>query len=64
MTTKEKVQDRRYYLHRKLKGKYTIDADKRTISVPQQSFEAIPVGDRYYVGQLIQMGYNMQFQLF
>jgi hypothetical protein len=64
MDKKKKMQDRRYYLHRKLKGKYHINADKRTISCPHRTFTDIPRGDRYYVGQLIKLGYNLQLELF
>lgn len=60
----KKVNNRRYYYHRLLKDKYEINGVLRTIKVPYKEFKAIPVPDRYYVGQLIQMGYNMQLELY
>ncbi len=61
---KKKVADKRYYFHRRLKGKYQIDGAKRTIALPYKAFEEVPIGDRYYIGQLISLGYNIQLNLF
>jgi hypothetical protein len=58
-----KIANRRYYLHKQLKGKYEIDGVNRTIDVPHKRFKDIPVPDRYYIGQLIKMGYNAQFKI-
>ncbi|MDB5149204.1 MAG: hypothetical protein JWQ57_3224 [Mucilaginibacter sp.] len=56
---------RRYYLHRRLDpARYKINAVKWTIEVPYPSFENIPVPDRYYVKQLHDIGYQVQFNLF
>lgn len=63
-TIKKKVAARRYYLHKVLKKKYNLDGDNRTIEVPHSSFVEIPIGDRYYIGQLIELGYNVQLKLF
>lgn len=59
---KKIVADKRYYYHRRLKH-YSIDAAKRLIDLPYERFEDIPVGDRYYIGQLISLGYNIQLKL-
>lgn len=59
----KKVNNLRYYYHRRLKGKYEIDGVLRTIKVSFSCFQEIPTPDRYYIGQLISMGYNMQFNL-
>lgn len=54
---------KRYYYHRRLKYFCTIDGANRTIDVPHKCFEDIPQGPRFYVGQLIGMGYNVQYKL-
>ena len=59
----KKINNRRYYLHKKLKGKYEIDGVLRTIDVPYKRFKDIPKPDRFYVGQLLKLGYNMQFKI-
>ena len=56
--------NRRYYLHQQLKGKYQVDGRHRTIHLPYARFSDIPIPDRYYVGQLIRLGYNIQLNLF
>lgn len=61
---KRKAAHKRYYYHRRLKDKYAIDGAKRLIDLPFEKFEDIPIGDRYYIGQLISLGYNIQLKLF
>lgn len=64
-TTKSSYHNRRDYLHRVLKErKFNIDVDLRQVDIPYKSFGEIPVPERYYVGQLIKLGYNIQLRLF
>jgi len=60
-----KVARRRYYLHKQLKefDEFTLFAAERRIKCQYQSFMDIPVGPRWYVSQLIKMGYEIQFKL-
>ncbi|SDM39835.1 hypothetical protein [Pedobacter antarcticus] len=65
MTKKiSKVAAYRYYLHKRLKGKYKINSEQRAIDLPYAKFNEVPTGDRYYIGQLIKLGYNVQLKLF
>ncbi|WP_042479280.1 hypothetical protein [Solitalea canadensis] len=64
MKRNKDVSNKRYYFNRRLKEKYEINGAKRTIELPFTAFEQIPQPDRYYVGQLIKQGYNVQFKLF
>jgi hypothetical protein len=64
MAKRTKQQDRRYYLHKKIKEYAEIDTVNKTIEVPQTRFSDIPKPLRYYVGQLILAGYNVQLKLF
>jgi hypothetical protein len=58
------VAKRRYYLHKQLDKKmFKIDGAKRHIDTDYTSFENIPVGDRYYIGQLIELRYSVQYKI-
>lgn len=62
---KSSYHNRRYYLHRIVKQKFQIDTISRQVDIrPYDSFNEIPVPERYYVGQLIKLGYNIQLKLF
>jgi hypothetical protein len=64
-TIDRKIATRRYYFQKALKGKYRpIEGNKRSLDVPFKSFTDIPVGERYYVGKLIELGFNVQLKLF
>jgi hypothetical protein len=55
---------RRYYLHGVLKQKFKVDAESRSIDIsPYRCASEIPVPYRWYVGQLIKLGYNAQLKL-
>lgn len=55
---------KRYYLHKRLVKAVTIDGAKRTIEAPYKSFEEIPRGNtKYYIGQLLKLGYTIQYKL-
>ncbi|WP_432328886.1 hypothetical protein ACRQ5D_10780 [Mucilaginibacter sp. P25] len=58
-----KVARRRYYLHKQLPDDFTVFAAGRRIKCEYQSFMDIPVGPRWYVSELIKMGYEIQFKL-
>lgn len=59
------VAQRRYYMNRVLKGKgININTISMEIKLPYQSFEKIPVGLRFYIGQCIKLQYNVQYELF
>ena len=58
------VAKKRYYLHRRLDATmFKIDGAARHIDSDYTSFEAVPVGQRYYIGQLIALGYNVQYKI-
>lgn len=57
-------RNRRYYLHQVIKKSFPVNAISREIDIsPFRSFNEIPVPERYYVGQLIKLGYNVQLKL-
>jgi len=58
-------QSRLNYLYRKVReADFTIDPGLREIDVfPYQSFNEIPVGPRYYVGQLMKAGFYVQMKI-
>jgi len=59
------VAQRRYYMNRVLKGmKVDVNTNTMEIKLPYQSFDEIPVGLRFYIGQCIKLQYNVQYQLF
>jgi len=62
---KKDVAQRRYYLNRTLKKIKEVELDPitRTIRLPYKSFEQIPIGVRFYIGQCIQLQYNVQYEL-
>jgi hypothetical protein len=59
-----KKRARKYYLISRVENTYPTDVKKRTIEVPYPDFESIPKPDRYYIGQLIKFGFNIQHKLF
>lgn len=62
--TTSQYHTRRYYLHRVLRSQFKIDAENREIDItPYRSAADIPVPYRWYVGQLIKLGYNAQLKL-
>jgi hypothetical protein len=54
---------RRYYLHKQLDSNFEVIAQKRKIITGYASFLDIPQGQRYYISQLLQMGYEIQYDL-
>lgn len=64
MKRDRKTQSRRYYLQNCLKPPISVDGIRKIITAPYQDFKSIPLGQRYYIGQLIKMGYNLQLSLF
>lgn len=59
-----KTQAHRYYLQNCIEPPLSVDGTTRIIEGPYTDFKSIPKGQRYYVGQLIKMGYNYQLALF
>jgi len=61
------VAKQRYYFSkqlRKLNSVYEMDSQKLAMKVPYNRFEAIPRGkERYYVSNLIRLGFQVQFDL-
>ena len=54
----------RYWYHKNLpKDKFSIQGSKRIIKTIYKSFMEIPVGERYWVNQLIKLNYNVQYEL-
>lgn len=59
------VAQRRYYMNRILKAEgITFDSKTREIKLPYKTFKDIPVGLRFYIGQCIQLQYNVQYEIF
>ncbi|HVW97519.1 MAG TPA: hypothetical protein VHA56_16215 [Mucilaginibacter sp.] len=67
----------RYYYHRRLdKDLFDLDPDTRIIrckfpcrclnDIPasQRTYRGEPTGQRYYISELIALGYNVQYELF
>lgn len=64
MKKRTKQQNRRFYLHKKVKQYTALNAKKRQLHLQCKEFANIPKPHRYHVGQLIKMGYNVQLTLF
>ncbi len=47
-----------------IKHRYRIDGKALTIELPYTKLSEVPVPDRYYVRQLIKLGYQVQLSLF
>lgn len=63
--SKSKRMAKVYYTARKLKAKgYQVDTANRSFDLPFTSINEVPVGDRYYVRQLIRLGFNHQLKMF
>ena len=53
-----------YWKRRLKKSKISVDLNAREVDVsPYTEFKDIPVGPRYYVGQLIKAGFNVQIKI-
>lgn len=65
VSRKRKIQQRRYYFIRKLrKMGYQIDTEMRCIHTPYTSVNDIPPPDRYYVRQLLKLGFQQELTFF
>jgi hypothetical protein len=63
--TKKQKQAKRSYLKKKLEAfGYRVNVKDRYIDLRQQSLNEIPVGPRFYVRQLLRMGFTFQLPLF
>lgn len=63
--TTTQYHTRRYYIHRVLKNHFRIDSEQREVDIyPYTSAADIPIPWRWYVGQLVKLGYNIQLKLF
>ena len=61
---KNSKNTRRYYLHRKIKGKVSIHARQRIISLPEASYKALEGKLRTYVLELKeQFNYKIQYSI-
>ena len=58
-------QSRLNYLYRKVRDAgFILDPGLREIDVfPYLKFDDIPIGPRYYVGQLMKAGFNVQLKI-
>lgn len=65
-SNQHKYHQRRYRLHRMARRHgVKIDVNNRDIDIsPYSSFHDYPVPGRYYIGQLIKLGYTLQYKLF
>jgi len=59
-----RIAPARYRLHRKLKGKYALNARARTIQTSFTTVSDFPLEDQKHIAQLINLGYNIQIALF
>jgi hypothetical protein len=53
----------RYWYHKCLDENFTVNGAKRHIKTTYKAFIEIPKGQRYYINQLIKLGYNVQYEL-
>lgn len=56
--------NRRYYLHRKLKAYFNVDARSRQVSLTEKALEAAPEIIKEYLQELLQIGYNIQYEIY
>lgn len=62
---KRQKQAKRSYLKKKLEAYgYRVNVKTRFIDLKEQSINQIPTGPRYYVRQLLRMGFTFQLPLF
>ncbi|MBD3630490.1 hypothetical protein [Cyclobacterium sp.] len=62
---KRKIQQRRYYFIRKLREMgYQIETERRSIQTPYTTVNEIPLPDRYYVRQLLKLGFQQELTFF
>ncbi|WP_162343196.1 hypothetical protein [Cyclobacterium salsum] len=62
---KQKIRQRRYYFIRKLREiGYQIHTEKRSIQTPYTSVNDIPPPERYYVRQLLKLGFQQELTFF
>ncbi|WP_375584248.1 hypothetical protein [Cyclobacterium xiamenense] len=62
---RHRMYQRRYYLIRRLRGMgYRIETERRCIHTPYSSVNEIPPPDRYYVRQLLKLGFQQELTLF
>lgn len=61
---KRRMQQRRHYLVKRLRHKFKINSNTRTIELQVVSVEDIEPPERYYVRQLLKTGYQSQLTLF
>lgn len=59
-----KLAKKRYYLHKQLSDEFNLQGADRIIDAPYRAFTDIPVGQRYYIGQLIELGYQVPIKLY
>lgn len=63
--TRSQYHQRRYYLHRVLKNHVRVIVKNREVDIaPYQSISEVPAPYRWYVGELIRLGYIIQLNLF
>lgn len=62
--SKPRLRNRRSYCRRRIKDRYPVDGRSLTIKLPYTKLSEVPVPDRYYVRQLIKLGYQVQLSLF
>lgn len=61
MNAKGRINNRRYYLHRRLKGDFVVVSRDREVRVPHTMADTLPDHRCYkYIRQLIELGYNVQ----
>ncbi len=63
MNSKQKKQNRRYYLHRKIKLYYTVIAKRKEVRIPHTDAGNYPLSIQKYMNELIQLGYNIQTEI-
>jgi len=63
MTKNKKKQNRRYYLHRKIKLYYTVIANRKEVRIPHTDAGNFPSFIEKYMNELISLGYNIQTEI-
>lgn len=61
----KKIHQKRYWA-KTLRNKYDfiVDVRHREIRTEHENFEEVPIGARWYLGQLLKVGFTVQYNLF
>lgn len=58
-----KKTSRNYYLHSKVKELTTINSHESQVEVSDELIRALTVKQKYYLDELLKLGYNLQYRI-